>query len=139
MSTRFVLLVVATATLGYGLLHRAPPALAGDEIVTEEVSFVKSIPARARYGIGSAGTFVIGGIVRKMHTRTEKELKDMTTALKKKWGRDGDTARKAAAKAWELDSTSLAALEAAHPILAMNSAMKARNFAQVARSNLLTQ
>jgi hypothetical protein len=133
MSTKQALLLIATAVLGYGLLHRAPPT-----IEAANTPFFKSIPARAQYGVGSAGTFVVGGVVRKLHTGTDQELRDMSTALKKKRGRDGDTAREAAATAWKLDSTSLEALSSAKPILAMNSAMKARNFVEVARTNLAT-
>jgi hypothetical protein len=138
MSTKFVLFAVATAVVGFGLLHRAPPTLVPDESKPGAKSFVKSVPARAKYGLGSAGVFVIGGIVRNMSEGTETELKNMSTALKKKWGRDGDTARQAAETAWTLDSTSLEALKASKPVLAMNSAMKAKNFVQVARSNLDT-
>ena len=133
MSTKAALSLVAIAALAYGLLHRAPPTMEA-----ANTPFVKSIPARAHYGLGSAGTFVIGGVVRKMHAGTEKELKDMTSALKKKRGRDGDTARDAAATAWKLDSTSMDALNTARPVLAMNSAMKAKNFVEVARTNLAT-
>jgi hypothetical protein len=133
MSTRTALLLIATAVLGYGLLHRAPPTMEA-----ANTPFVKSIPARAKYGVGSAGAFVLGGVVRKLHAGTDKELRDMTTALKKKRGRDGDTAREAAATAWKLDSTAMEALGSARPILAMNSAMKARNFVEVARTNLAT-
>ena len=137
MSPKVAVFLVATAAVGYGLLHRAPPELLMQaEANGEEVSFVKTIPARAKYGLGRTGTFVIGSIVRKMHAGTEKELKDMSTALKKKGGRDGATAREAAQTAWKLDSTSMEALHAARPVLAMNSAMKARNFVEVARTNL---
>ena len=134
MSTKFGLFLAAAAVSVFALLHRAPPELANSP---EKVPFVKSIPARAQYGLGTAGTFMVGGIVRKMHAGTDQELKELTPELKKKGGRDGTTARDAARIARQLDATSLDALEKARPILAMNSAMKARNFVEVARGNLL--
>ena len=92
-----------------------------------------AIMAKVKHSLGALSCKMIGGIVTKMSLGTNEELKTIKTALKKAQGRDGQTARDAAKTAVELDKTALAALKDGKPVLAMNSAMKAKDFVSVAK------
>jgi hypothetical protein len=89
--------------------------------------------AKVKHGFGALGCKMIGGIVTKMSVGTNEELKAIKPGLKKKQGRDGQTARDAAKTAVELDKTALQALKNGQPVVAMNSAMKAKDFVSVAK------
>ena len=88
---------------------------------------------RVKWGMGSAGSFAVGGLVRAMTEKSELTLKQLGPSLKKKEGPDGRRAREAAANAKKLDQQALQLLAEASPIKAVNTAMRAKDYLDIAK------
>ena len=132
MQLKWAILAVGVGALAATQISNQKAA-ADPTLATQAAVSSDAIMTKVKHGIGALSCKMIGGIVTKMSLGTNEELKTIKTALKKAQGRDGQAARDAAKTAVELDKTALTALKDGKPVLAMNSAMKAKDFVSVAK------
>jgi hypothetical protein len=137
MQLKWAILAVGVGALA-ALQISNQKAAADPALATQASIGGDAFMAKVKHGFGSLGCKMIGNVVRKMSVGTNEELKTIKTGLKKAQGRDGQAARDAAKTAVELDKTALTALKDGKPVLAMNSAMKAKDFVSVAKRILET-
>jgi len=141
MSFKAVLIVVGLASAATAVAKSRPEAAPED--VTTQVSADATesgelgVGAKIQRGFGSVGVMLVGKLVTSSVAKTDRVLAEMGPALKKKKGPDGKRAREAAKKAMVFDSIAMASLEEKHPVVAVNMAMKGRDFMAVARTNLM--
>ena len=134
MYTKWVVLAVA---LGAGVVSvvRAEPPIEPGAAATATAG----IGQRFRYSIGSVGTALVGGTVRRSVLNTERSLSDMAVALKRAGGSDGTRARSDVRKIRHADSLAVQHLYYARPVKAVKKAMEAKNLLNAVRENLNEQ
>ena len=122
-----------TGTVLYSVDAPKPdPATADPELMAATV-VPSGIGARVAYGFGALGSHAVSGTVLSSATAVENDLQSMKQKLKAKKGTDGDNARKAAKVADAASRLAIQSIYTADPIVAVKSAMKAKNNVDVAK------
>jgi hypothetical protein len=136
MSLKLFAVLLALGASAYAVA-RAEPPLPAEKIAAGDTAAVPaSIREKLRYSVGSVGTAIIGGSVRRSVVETEQSLNDMKKNLGKARGGDAIRAREAAIKVHQMDSAALENLRMARPIKAMKQSMEAKSLLQSVRRNL---
>jgi hypothetical protein len=136
MSSKKIVLLLLLGAAGTALYRAGQRAAPYDTPTAngEPIQYTKI--GRIRQGIGAVGSMMVGGFVRSLVDTSNQDLAGMKTALRTKPGIDGTHARNNAKLVEQLDSAALDALLHAHPIAAVNQAMRARNYVSVVKHAL---
>ena len=136
MTSKQILVLLVLGACGTALYNGgqkvAPynlPTLSGDTVQYTALG-------RVRQGVGAVGSMFVGKVVKGLVDTSVQDMEGMRKALVAKPGMDGVHARKNAKIVAQLDSAALEELMRAHPVAAMNHAMKARDYVSVVKHTL---
>lgn len=136
MSMKGIVIVVGAALAFASYATRPGSDVPADSAVAMHASAATGMLGKAKYAIGSVGSWVVGGIVTRMADGSDHEVQSLNPLLKKKQGSDGRRAREAAKSVLVMDSIARDHLRNARPVSAVNTAMRARDYLDVAKRNL---
>jgi hypothetical protein len=138
MSLKWILLAAAAGAGFYAVSKAQPPVATASASVTGDSVAVADVTMgeRFRYSVGSVGTAVVGGSIRRSVLETEQSLKDMSKAIKTAAGADGTRAREVALKIRYMDSVAVENLHQGRPIKAMRQSMEAKSLLNSIRRSL---
>lgn len=141
MSAKSLILLGVLGAGCYAVSKAQPPAspaeiaaaeAAGDTVVAAKVSFGD----RFQYSVGSVGSAIVGGSVRKSVLETEQSLAELSKAIKNAKGSDGVRARDLVKKIEHMDSVAVENLHYGRPIKAMKQSMEAKSLLNAVRTRL---
>lgn len=136
MSGKSLFFLGILAASGYALQRTAPPipmdATAADSAAVSQAG----VGSRFQYGVGSVGSWMVGGTVRGMANETEQTLLDLKGPIKSARGGEGDRARKTAVKAEAMNNAALEDLRLGRPIKAVRGAMEAASLVGAVRTQI---
>jgi len=136
MSVKAIVIVLGAA-LALASYSTSPVAdVPANSAVATHASAATGVLGKARHAVGSVGSWIVGGIVTRMADGSDHEVQNLRPALKKKQGSDGMRAREAAQNVLAMDSIARDHLRNARPVSAVNTAMRARDYLDVAKRNL---
>jgi hypothetical protein len=132
--------LVLAAVVGVGIVMVArtqPPAAATAEGDAAQAGV--GFGARFRYKVGSVGSALVSGSVRRSVLETEQTLAGMSKAIKEAKGPDGIRAREIARKIKYVDSVAVENLYQGRPVQAVRQSMEAKSLLNAVRRNLRQQ
>lgn len=137
MSAKMLLFVAA---LGGGVYYvsRAQPPVPAEALAAggDSTAVNASMREKLRYSVGSLGTAIVGGSVRRSVAETEQTLSDMKKSIRNAKGGDGARARMVAIKVHQMDSAAYENLRMGRPLKAMRQSMEAKSLLQAIRRSL---
>ena len=137
MSLKMIVFLLALGAGVYAVARAQPPVPAGAVAAGDSAAVVHvGMQEKLRYTVGSVGTAIVGGSVRRSVLETEQSLRDMRKTIKTARGADGARAREVAIKVRQMDSTAVENLRQGRPIKAMKQSMEAKSLLQAVRRNL---
>ena len=136
MSLKLLVFLLAIGAGVFAVARAQPPAPTGTVAAGDSVVVEASMREKLRYTVGSVGTAIVGGSVRRSVAETEQSLKDMKKTIKTARGADGHRAREVAIKVHQMDSAAYENLRQARPFKAMRQSMEAKSLLQAVRRSL---
>ena len=136
MSLKWAVFILAVGAGAFAVARAQPPAPAGASAADSTAVASVGMGEKFRYTVGSLGTKIIGGSIRRSVMETEQTLRDMKKTIKTAKGADGVRAREVATKIRQMDSVAVENLNQGRPIKAMRQSMEAKNLLQSVRRNL---
>jgi hypothetical protein len=136
MSAKMLVFLVA---LGGGVYYvsRTQPPVSAEAMAAGDTTVVQAgMREKLRYSVGSVGTAIVGGSVRRSVIETEQTLNDMKKSIKNARGADGIRARTVAVKVHQMDSAAYENLRMGRPFKAMRQSMEAKSLLQAIRRSL---
>ena len=136
MSLKLLVFLMAVGA-GVFAVARAQPPLPAEAIAAgDSVAVHVDMREKLRYSVGSVGTAIIGGSVRRSVAETEQTLRDLRKTIKTAKGADGTRAREVAIKVREMDSLAVENLRQGRPLKAMRQSMEAKSLLNAVRRKL---
>lgn len=135
MKTLVVVLGVVGAVVATVNAPQPDPATAAPEVLAAAV-VPEGAVARIGYGFGAIGSHLVGGRVFSLTQKAQLDIEALRPAVKKARGGDADRARKSLQTAEAANRLALQSVYTADPVVALQSALKARNFIDIAKTNL---
>jgi hypothetical protein len=136
MTWKMLVFLLAIGGGAYAVAQAEPPVPAEKIAAGDTAAVPASVREKLRYSVGSVGTAIVGGSVRRSVAETEQSLRDMKKTLKSARGADGTRAREAAIRVHQMDSAAYENLRMARPFKAMKQSMEAKSLLQAVRRNL---
>jgi hypothetical protein len=140
MSLKWLLLVAALVAGFVAVARTEPPvdtaaSASSDSSAVTEVAFSD----RLRYSVGSVGTAMVAGTVRRGVFDTERSLAELGKSIKDAKGSDGMRARDIARKIKYADSLAVEHLYYGRPVQAVRQTMEAKSLLNAVKRNLKQQ
>lgn len=138
MSLKWLLLIAAVGAGGWAVARTEPPTPL-NETAADSLGAPVSMSARLQYSVGSVGSALVAGTVRRNVMQTEITLAGMGKAIKESKGSDGMRAREIARKIKHVDSLAVEHLYYGRPIKAVRHTMEAKSLLNAVKRNLKEQ